>query len=213
MLELPSLDQSITAGSAWKEHSQGMISSWKNGLVFEQSLGNAEKIDLPITFVSAIRCTITLHLDTPQPVAASLLIASSLHFVLSHIFIPVSERHSVNMSSEHQQRVISYQREILDGFPCKIRTGILAGSRQNLPPGSRQDFGRRGFSSQWESRRDPSKILAGSEIPGSQNLARIVRRISPRFSPGSKNPGGQNLAGNLPRSSPRFSPGSNNPGS
>ena len=84
---------------AWKEHSRGMISSWKNGLVFELSLGNAEKIDLPITVASAIRCTITLHLDTLQPVAASLLIASSLHFVLSHIFIPVSERHSVNMIS------------------------------------------------------------------------------------------------------------------
>ena len=99
MLGLPSLDQSITAGSVWKEHSRGMISPWKNGLVFEQSLGNAEKIDLPIMFASAIRCTITLHLATLQPVAASRLIASSLPFVLSHIFIPESERHRVNMIS------------------------------------------------------------------------------------------------------------------
>ena len=76
-----------------------MISSWKKGLVFEQSFGNAEKTDLPITVASAIRCTITLHLDTLQPVAASVLIASSLHFVLSHIFTPVSERQSVNMTS------------------------------------------------------------------------------------------------------------------
>ena len=99
-----------------------MISSWKNGLVFEQSLGNAEKIVLPITFVSAIRCTITLHLDTLQPVAASLLIASSLHFVLSHIFIPVSERHSVNMiSSGTSAEGISYQREILDALLSKMR--------------------------------------------------------------------------------------------
>ena len=99
MLGLPTLDQSITAGSAWKEHSQGIISSWKNGLVFEQSLENAEKIDLPITVASTIRCTRTLHLDTLRPVAASILIASSLHFVLSHIFIPVSKRQSVNMTS------------------------------------------------------------------------------------------------------------------
>ena len=76
-----------------------MISLWKNGRVFEQSLGNAEIRDLPITVASAIRCTITLHLDTLQPVAASLLIAPSLHFVLSHIFIPVLERHGVNMIS------------------------------------------------------------------------------------------------------------------
>ena len=89
----------MTAGSVWKEHSRGMIAPWKNGLVFEQSLGNAEKIDLPITFTSAIRCTITLHLATLQPVAASLLIASSLPFVLSHIFIPESERHSAYMIS------------------------------------------------------------------------------------------------------------------
>jgi len=34
---------SESAGLAWKEHSWVMISSWKNGLVFEQSLGNAEK--------------------------------------------------------------------------------------------------------------------------------------------------------------------------
>ena len=58
-----------------------------------------KKIDLPITVTSAIRCTVTLHLDTLQPVAASLLITSSLHFVHSYIFIPVSERHSVNMIS------------------------------------------------------------------------------------------------------------------
>ena len=56
-----------------------------------------------------------------------------------------------------------------------------------IPPGSRRDFGRRDFSSRRESRRDLGKILAGSEIPGGQNLTGIVLRISPRFSPGSKN--------------------------
>ena len=77
MLGLPSLDQSITAGSAWKDIPRFMISSWKNGLLFEQSLGNAEKNNLPITVASAIRCAITPHLGTLQPVAASVLIASS----------------------------------------------------------------------------------------------------------------------------------------
>ena len=82
--------------------------------------------------------------------------------------------------------------------PCKIRTGILVGSRWNLgeiPAGI------------------PARFLPRSEILGGQNLAGIVLQISPRFSPGSKNPGGQNLTRILPRISPRFSLGSNNPGS
>ena len=52
----------------------------------------------------------------------------------------------------------------------------------------------------------PAGISLGNENPGGQNLAGILPRILPRFSPGSNNPGGQNLAGMLPRISPRFSP-------
>ena len=97
-------------------------------------------------------------------------------------------------------------------YPCKIRTGILAGSRR-------------------DPRRDPGEILAagiflpgmnltgiparfspGSEIPGGQNLAGILPRILPIFSPRSKIPSGQNLGMILSRFSPWFSPGSNNPG-
>ena len=60
----------------------------------------------------------------------------------------------------------------------------------------------------------PAGISPGSrnEILGGQNLAGILPRILPRFSPGSNNPGGQNLGAILPRILPRFSPGSNNPG-
>ena len=86
----------------------------------------------------------------------------------------------------------------INTFPCKIRTGILAGSHRDLG-------------------RNPVGIPArfwppGNEIPSGQNLPRILPRISPRFSPGCKNPSGQNLAGIPPRISPRFSPRSKNPG-
>ena len=90
-------------------------------------------------------------------------------------------------------------------FPCKIRTGILAGSRRDLGGnlvGIPARFWPPGFFF-------PAGISPGNVIPGGQNLAGILPRISPRFSPGSKNPGGQNLAGILPRI---FSPGSKNPG-
>ena len=54
-------------------------------------------------------------------------------------------------------------------FPCKIRTGILAGSCRDLggnPAGI------------------PARFTLGSEIPGGQNLAGILPWILPRFSPG-----------------------------
>ena len=61
--------------------------------------------------------------------------------------------------------------------------------------------------------RIPTRFSLGNEIPGGQNLARILPQISPRFSPRSKNPDGQNLNAILLPISPRFSPGSNNSGS
>ena len=101
-----------------------------------------------------------------------------------------------------------YDVETIIIRPCKIRTGILAGSRRHLggnPVGIPARFWPPGFFF-------PAGISPGNEIPGGQNLAGILPRISPRFSPGSKNPGGQNLAGILPRISPRFSPRRKNPG-
>ena len=73
--------------------------------------------------------------------------------------------------------------------PCKIKTGILAGSRRDLaaisagnPSGSWRDIGHRDFSSWLESHRDPGKILArkrNSQRPKScwdptANLAKIL---------------------------------------
>ena len=89
--------------------------------------------------------------------------------------------------------------------PCKIRTGILAGSRRDRggnPIGIPARFWPPGFSSpagisrsRQDSRRETkfpaAKISPGSKNPGGQNLTGILPRISPRFSPRRKNPGGQ----------------------
>ena len=72
-------------------------------------------------------------------------------------------------------------------YPCKIRTGILAGSRRDLggnPAGMPARFWPPGFFSQRESPLDPGKILAGkrnSQRPKSRrdpavNLAKILAR-------------------------------------
>ena len=111
-------------------------------------------------------------------------------------------------------------------FPCKMGTGILAGSRRDLGKrNSRQPKSpldpaanlAKILAAKQKSRRpkscqDPAanitKILAEKKNPGGQNLDAILPRILPRLSPRSNNPGGQNLAGMLLRISPRLSPGS-----
>ena len=105
---------------------------------------------------------------------------------------------------------------IFCAYPCKIRTGILAGSRCDLGGGSRRDpveiLADGIFLPGGNLAEIPARFSPGSEIPGGQNLAGILPRNSPKFSPRSNNPGSQNLGAILLWISPRLSPGSKNPG-
>ena len=90
-------------------------------------------------------------------------------------------------------------------YPCKIRTGILAGSRRDLggnPAGMPARFWPPGFFSQRESPLDPGKILAGkrnSRRPKSRrdpaaNLAKILAGKQKSRRPKSRRDPAANLA-------------------
>lgn len=86
-------------------------------------------------------------------------------------------------------------------YPCKMRTGILAGSCHNLGGNPKKIPGRNPGGI-------PARFSPGSKIPSSQNLSGSLPGISPRFLPESKNPGSQDLGVILLGISPKFSPGS-----
>ena len=79
--------------------------------------------------------------------------------------------------------------------PCKIRTGILVGSRCDLGGNPGEILAAGIFASRWESwrdsRQDPSKILAAGIFASRWESCRDPGEIPAR----KKNPGGQNLAG------------------